>query len=274
MAFVEWMRVRQAAVERARGELPDSPVTVLHAVEVNRVHDALPAAAGGAGLLRAVHLLPWIGPDLVAYSAWDSISPPTDQAALRHRLGMAIDLLLDPGRQLAGATAICRAGGPCLPAPQAAPPAERRPPSDLFLSEVGTPETELGAATAAWKAETVTRLAAGRGLRAVFAWQLFDSGLAWCAECDAAGSVRDGTECAAGCARWLTDPATGQSCRQGPHPADSLCRRAGLPQPLAGRGFYLLRPDGSPSGTLVGMRRALAGRPPEPPAPRTRTPAD
>jgi hypothetical protein len=171
--FVEWMRVRQGAVERARAERPDSPVRLLHAVEVNRVHDALPAD-GSPGLLRAVHLLPRIAPDFVAYSAWDSTNPPADPAALRQRLGAAIDLLLDPARQVELAAAICRQGGPCLPA--APPPAARWSPDRLFLSEFGAPETEVGAATAAWKAETVVRLAAERGLLAAFAWQLFDAG--------------------------------------------------------------------------------------------------
>jgi hypothetical protein len=171
--FVEWMRLRQAAVERARAERPDSPVRLLHAVEVNRVHDALPAD-GSPGLLRAVHLLPRIGPDLVAYSAWDSTNPPADPAALRDRLGAAIDLLLDPARQLELADAICRHGGPCLPDPPS-PLLARWPPDRLFLSEFGAPEAEVGAATAAWKAETVVRLAAARGLLAAFAWQLYDS---------------------------------------------------------------------------------------------------
>lgn len=172
--FVEWMRLRQEAVERARAERPDSPVRLLHAVEVNRVHDALPRD-GSAGLLRAVHLLPRIQPDLVAYSAWDSTNPPADPAALRDRLEAAIDLLLDPARQLELAEAICRHGGPCLPDPPPAP-VERWRPDRLFLSEFGAPEAEVGAATAAWKAETVVRLAAARGLLAAFAWQLFDSG--------------------------------------------------------------------------------------------------
>jgi hypothetical protein len=172
--FVEWMRLRQATVERARAERPGSPIRLLHAVEVNRVHDALPAD-GSPGLLRAVHLLPRIAPDLVAYSAWDSINPPTDPAALRDRLWAAIDLLLDPARQAALAAAICRHGGPCLPDPPP-PSAARWSPDRLFLSEFGAPEAEVNAVTAAWKAETVVRLAAGRGLLAAFAWQLFDSG--------------------------------------------------------------------------------------------------
>jgi hypothetical protein len=95
--------------------------------------------------------------------------------ALRARLGAAIDLLLDPARQLALAEEICRHGGPCLPDPPPAPGA-RWPPDRLFLSEFGAPEAEVGAATAAWKAETVVRLAAARGLLAAFAWQLYDPG--------------------------------------------------------------------------------------------------
>jgi hypothetical protein len=174
--FVEWMRVRQRAVERARAERPGSPVRLLHAVEVNRVHDALPAG-GSPGLLRAVHLLPRIAPDLVAYSAWDSTNPPASPAALRRRLGAAFDLLLDPARQVELAAAICRRGGPCLPAsPLPPPPAARWPADRLLISEFGSPESEVGADTAAWKAETVVRLAAERGLLAAFAWQLFDSG--------------------------------------------------------------------------------------------------
>lgn len=172
--FVEWMRLRQAAVERARAERPDSPVRLLHAVEVNRVHDALPGD-GSPGLLRAVHLLPRIAPDLVAYSAWDSTNPPADPTALRHRLGAAVDLLLDPARQVELADAICRHGGPCLPDPPP-PAAARWAPDRLFVSEFGAPEAEVDAVTAAWKAETVVRLAADRGLLAAFAWQLFASG--------------------------------------------------------------------------------------------------
>lgn len=174
--FVEWMRVRQGAVEQARAEQPGSPVRLLHAVEVNRVHDALPDD-GSPGLLRAVHLLPRIAPDLVAYSAWDSTNPPADPAALRQRLGAAFDLLLDPARQVEIAAAICRHGGPCLPAsPLPPPPAARWPADRLLISEFGAPESEVGAATAAWKAETVVRLASARGLLGAFAWQLFDAG--------------------------------------------------------------------------------------------------
>lgn len=177
--FVEWMRVRQAAVERARARLPRSPVTLLHAVEVNRVHDALPASDGSPGLLRAVHLLPWIAPDLVAYSAWDSLNGP-DPEALAGELGMAIDLLLDPRRQVALAGGLCRAGGPCVAAalgePRRTSDAAPRPPATLFLSEFGTAERTADAATAAWRARTVVETAARRGLLAAFAWQLYQSG--------------------------------------------------------------------------------------------------
>jgi hypothetical protein len=174
LGFVEWSRARQAAVERARAERPESPVTLLHAVEVNRVHDALPAD-GSPGLLRAVHLLPRIEPDHVAYSAWDSINDPPTPAALDARLGAAIDLLLDPARQLALAADICRSGGPCLPPPEPRARPRRLAPSRLFLSEFGFAEAEIGAATARWKAETVVRTAARHGLRAAFAWQLWDT---------------------------------------------------------------------------------------------------
>ena len=177
--FVEWMRRRQAAVERARAERPEAAVRLLHAVEVNRVHDALPGPDGSPGLLRAVHLLPWIEPDLVAYSAWDSLGAP-DPEALAGELGAAIDLLLDPRRQLALAHGLCRAGGPCVAAalggPRRAFAAAPRSPATLFLSEFGTAERTTDAATAARRAQTVVETAARRGLLAAFAWQLYESG--------------------------------------------------------------------------------------------------
>lgn len=67
--FIRWTKARQAGVDRARATVPDSQCRVLHAVEVNRVYDAL---AGAPTVVS--HVLPQVEIDLVAWSAYDGMN--------------------------------------------------------------------------------------------------------------------------------------------------------------------------------------------------------
>lgn len=100
LQMIRWWRAKQRGVERGRADAvrtlgANADVHVYHAVEVNRVQDAL------AGKLRAANLLPFIGADMVTYSAWDSMADGgSNQASVEARLNSAADLLLDRNAQL------------------------------------------------------------------------------------------------------------------------------------------------------------------------------
>ena len=65
-----WMRARQQAVEDARRSIGQSNVSVLHAMEVNRVQDCY----GDSSIARVCNdVLPFITVDMVSYSCYDSI---------------------------------------------------------------------------------------------------------------------------------------------------------------------------------------------------------
>jgi hypothetical protein len=67
--FIRWAQARQAGVDGARARVPDSQCRVLHAVEVNRVFDAMLGAPTVAS-----HVLPQVEVDLVAWSAYDGMN--------------------------------------------------------------------------------------------------------------------------------------------------------------------------------------------------------
>lgn len=66
--FTRWVAIRQRAVDRARADVPDTRCRVLHAVEVNRVFDALLGAPTVAS-----HVLPQVEVDLVSWSSYDGM---------------------------------------------------------------------------------------------------------------------------------------------------------------------------------------------------------
>lgn len=67
-AFIRWFNARQAGVERARAEVTDTRCRVFHAVEVNRVLDALEGIPN-----LTTHVLPSIRPDLISWSCYDGL---------------------------------------------------------------------------------------------------------------------------------------------------------------------------------------------------------
>lgn len=71
--FLRWTKARQAGVDCARARVPDSKCQLLHAVEVNRVFDALLGAPTVVS-----HVLPRVEVDLVSWSAYDGMNRGTE----------------------------------------------------------------------------------------------------------------------------------------------------------------------------------------------------
>jgi hypothetical protein len=69
--MVAWFRARQRAVDRARMDCPGTKCRVLHAAEVNKVHDA----ASGIPTLHT-HVLPKVQVDLISWSCYDGLATP------------------------------------------------------------------------------------------------------------------------------------------------------------------------------------------------------
>jgi hypothetical protein len=99
--MIDWMRAKQQGVNQGRAETAGSDVKVYFAVELNRVQEAMGTSpcTPAERRLRMAHLLPFIGPDMIAYSAWDSMVGPPTEAETRTALGNAVDFLLDDARQ-------------------------------------------------------------------------------------------------------------------------------------------------------------------------------
>lgn len=94
--MIRWLQARQRGVTRARAELGDIPgVKVLHAVEVNQVVDV---AQGKRRVLTAV--VPHVGADMVAYSAWDAIGDDLADAS-KERTKLALRRAIDTIHRLA-----------------------------------------------------------------------------------------------------------------------------------------------------------------------------
>ena len=81
--FIRWTKARQAGVDSARARVPDSKCRLLHAVEVNRVFDAL----HGAPTVTS-HVLPRVDIDLVAWSAYDGMNQGSGTGGDTSAVGM------------------------------------------------------------------------------------------------------------------------------------------------------------------------------------------
>ncbi len=102
--MIQFFSARQRAVNRARADFPAAKARVLHAVEVNKVHDA----ARGIPTLHT-HVLPHVAVDLISWSCYDGLA---NAAGLWHGVEMLRQAdCLDP---------------------------KRRP--DVFVGEIGHPE--------------------------------------------------------------------------------------------------------------------------------------
>ena len=86
----------QLGVARGRADTPNSDVQVYRAVEVVKVQQAMAGT-----VVRLSNLLPYIAPDMVVYSAYDSMNDSGyDYNSVRSNLTNAISFLRDPAWQL------------------------------------------------------------------------------------------------------------------------------------------------------------------------------
>lgn len=88
--MIDWLNIRQKAVEDAKAAVAHSNVEVLHYVEVNRV---LSAMAGKERITNKV--LPYTNVDLVSYSAYDITTQEAnvDYATLRSEMHAALNFI-------------------------------------------------------------------------------------------------------------------------------------------------------------------------------------
>lgn len=68
-AMIKWFSARQRGVERARAEFPNTTCHVYHAVEANKVMDAM---EGIPGIIN--YVLPQIRVDMVSWSSYDALN--------------------------------------------------------------------------------------------------------------------------------------------------------------------------------------------------------
>ncbi|WP_395827758.1 VWA domain-containing protein [Archangium violaceum] len=176
--MIEWMRAKQAGVTQGRAKTPGSDVKVYFAVEVNRVFEALgnqPCPGGGssgAPRLRMAHLLPFIGSDMITYSAWDTVMLKADQNQVHHALGAAVDFLLDDGRQFQGVQPLWSGSLPTRMPPDPQNLGNAR----LLLSEVGVPENDgIEINNVEWRLKIAMLMARDKGLKAAYFWNLYDN---------------------------------------------------------------------------------------------------
>ncbi|WDE08664.1 cellulose binding domain-containing protein [Thalassomonas viridans] len=88
--LIDWLNIRQKAVDDAKASVAHNNVNVLHYVEVNRVADAI---AGKARITNTV--LPYVNVDLVSYSAYDVTTEErhADFNTMRTELTGALDFI-------------------------------------------------------------------------------------------------------------------------------------------------------------------------------------
>jgi len=84
--MIDWLNLRQKAVDDALRDTPHHGVRVLHYTEVNLVHKAI---AGRTTVCNSV--LPHTNVDLVSYSSYDSLDLTKGVPAMRERLKTALD---------------------------------------------------------------------------------------------------------------------------------------------------------------------------------------
>jgi hypothetical protein len=137
--MIRWLQARQAGVERARREVGQHGVRVLHAAEVNLVWIGI--AENRPTVTNRV--LPAAGVDLVSYSAWDTQDDPV-------RLRRALDSI-------------------------AAHTPDREPFGDrnVYIGEFGVPENERSEADVRRIVSGVTDVACEWGCPYVIFWQVY-----------------------------------------------------------------------------------------------------
>jgi hypothetical protein len=137
--MIDWLRARQAGVDKARAEAEHESVRVFHAAEVNLVaigmNDGRPTVTD--------QVLPEAAVDLVSYSAWDTENDP---AMLRK----ALDYI-------------------ARHAPDRPPFGDR----NVFLGEFGQPENERSEAQVRGRLPATIRTAVDWGCPWVIYWQVY-----------------------------------------------------------------------------------------------------
>ncbi len=86
--MIEWLNLRQKAVDDALRDTPHQGVRVFHYTEVNLVHKAI---TGRTTVCNNV--LPHTNVDLVSYSSYDSLDLTKGAPAMRERLKAAMDYI-------------------------------------------------------------------------------------------------------------------------------------------------------------------------------------
>jgi len=144
--LVAWLSARERGVERARTEIGSTDVSVLNAVEVNRVLDY--AQRGMARLINKV--VPQVRPDMVTYSSYDSSSSGTDSNTVKSNMKVALDTIKKM-------------------APDPLGLGDRR----ILISEYGMFENEQP--DDVWRADAVLSEAKSAGIAGAFLWNVFDN---------------------------------------------------------------------------------------------------
>jgi hypothetical protein len=146
--MVAWLRARQRGVTRARQDAGNpSGVNVFNAVEVNRVLDH-----AQKGLNRVINaVVPFVGPDMVTYSSYDSTlagkDPNSMQAAMKQALNTIYKFAPDP----------LNLGS-----------------KRVLISEYGLYENQRKG-EAIWRTTTILKTAQSTGLAGAFLWNVFDN---------------------------------------------------------------------------------------------------
>ena len=86
--MIDWLNLRQKAVDDALRDTPHNDVHVFHYTEVNLVHKAI---AGRTTVSNSV--LPYTNVDMVSYSSYDSLDLTKGAPAMRDRLKTALDYI-------------------------------------------------------------------------------------------------------------------------------------------------------------------------------------
>ena len=146
--YSAFLRERQRAVTDARAAVP-SGSTIMHAIEVNRPYDLV----GGARVKRVLRdVVPFVRPDMVSYSAYDTIT---------QWCGSQAEMVLDIQLRLARALKLIQHYAPGTP---------------IVLGEVGWPEDELPAGYSLRTLfDTVYDVGDAFGCTALYYWQVWDN---------------------------------------------------------------------------------------------------
>jgi hypothetical protein len=190
--MVQWLAARQRGVDMARASqaVQGSNVRVFHGTEVNLVVDSIHNASFG-NIIRSV--VPFVRLDTVSYSSYEAQADPVMLAA-------ALDFIFASMNRTAAS-----------------------PRQPVFITEWGSPQTEVTAAEALAVAQSVvnvTRAKSASYLRMALHWQVINNELA----------------------------------------AGGLCQGTAVDNPALQRGFWEVMPSGELSVVGAYLQRVIAGQ--------------